>query len=189
MDLATRNLLLGAAIALVSTLLSTGLAYFLQQRDARRKRKWEIEDRKYNEQRQIYLHRLDQIEEYARIVVRSELEIREGIKDLLIGRADNLDLETIQPLFENAHALGMVQALNDPDVHKAFSELIDMAYRYGPLILEIRTQIKNNKLDRDTVRDKFKELLAKRPSESEAFGRLVARLDTLRANYEPLVPK
>jgi len=79
----TINLLIGGGIAIVASSLGAALGYWFQTRNETRKRKWELEDRRYNEARDILKQRVKQAEEYVTQYFQMAIDIYNLENDLL----------------------------------------------------------------------------------------------------------
>jgi hypothetical protein len=172
------NILLGAVIALVSSVITTNIVIRYQRIDAERKRKWEIEDRTHLEKRQIILKRIDQIEEFAVNLAKAALEIQFRIQKIHERkRLENSDYSKVGPFFENGLVLGLIMSLDLPiDVGEKFGDLLLMWQN----LFHLRNRMEGN-LSQEKILDNeaiYKEAMQIRIEKS--FGIIIARLDELR---------
>jgi len=172
------NIILGAVIALVSSVITTIIVTRYQRIDAERKRKWEIEDRTHLEKRQIILKRIDQIEEFAVNLAKAALEIQFRIQKIHDRkRLENSDYSKVGPFFENGLVLGLIMSLDLPiDVGEKFGDLLLMWQN----LFHLRNRMEGN-LSQEKILDNeaiYKEAMQIRVEKS--FGIIIARLDELR---------
>lgn len=181
MHLKTVNLLIGASIALVSSILTAIIANILQSRNDRQKRKWQVED--YNRKRryEIEKERLAQAEEWAVSYVKFIDQTRSQFM-ILVGKLTDANefhqklREAVEAPKIHSYTKGILYRIDDKELLNFAGELDKFWIELNKLLSAESTE------DNQNERKAFMWLLNTYFDDAlKAHGKFMKRLDQIKA--------
>jgi hypothetical protein len=149
----TLNLLIGALIGILSSLLTVTVGNYFQDRREIRKRKWELEDREFNGHTDTKNDRLREAQSYldtynetGRLLVDAEIQL------MTTADIDKSlkELDAIRELMNfTSRKLLSIHALNDPKLKELNEKLVSHFINETTNLLDLRSRIINSKDDID----------------------------------------
>ena len=174
----TLNLLLGAGIALLSSLVTAIITHSLQMKREKRKRAWDLEDHRRNQRSEILKERIAQaeawVESYVRFIDEAQFRIIFAVGQDAEGFQEWLR-SAIKTPRSDSHKKAAIYRLDDPDLLELVKTLdqywIDTAEVLRP-VLEGHEEI-NVVVMTLGLRALFDDIL-------KTYGEFLGRLDQLR---------
>jgi len=172
------NTIIGGVIAIISSSIALWLKHIFNNKEANRNRKWELEDEKRNFTKEIYLQRLNQLEELFKYFGRMASVYKSMIricttKDEII-REDQFD--RFPNLKENTYLLSLLSYFNDEELLTYSEDLVDILTNIKSIYDVFSEKIKNDEVfDRAEFISKIPE-----PSISIIYSKVLKRIDFLK---------
>jgi len=176
----TLNLIIGALIGIVSSLLSQIASNYFQRKNDERKRKWELEDREFNRRTKFNDSRIAEAQEY----INTYLEVSRILFTFETAMTISEDIEPYRAGFDKIIELTNFTANRMGSVYLGDSELADLNTELVSLcdteidntfalIASIR---KKETLDKEAIITRVKDFSART---GVLFGKMQNRLDKL----------
>ena len=175
------NTIIGAGIAIISSSVTALLAFIVNTIEAKRKRKWELEDEKRNNTKEIYLQRLNQLEvliqDYGKLfsIKNSMIKMSTTKDDILLEEQS----EKFPNWKENQYLLSLIEYFDD-------KELLGYVFSLGQTLRDLITIYHEfaEKIKNDEVFDRDDYINKKPGSEfTVIYSNVIKRIDFLKVKY------
>lgn len=175
------NTIIGAVIAIISSSIALWIMHIFNIKEANNKRKWELEDEKRNNRKEIYFQRLNQLEEYFKYygkmasIYKSMININ-TTKDEIIKEGK---LDRFPNFMEETYLLSIIIYFDDEELLTYVEDLTDRLKNIKSTYNDF-----SNKIINDEVFDRA-EFISKKSklSISDVYSKVLKRIDYLKNNY------
>ncbi|RPI93970.1 MAG: hypothetical protein EHM40_08155 [Chloroflexi bacterium] len=182
----TLNLIIGAAIAIVSSLLSQIAGNYFERKSDERKRKWELADREFNRRAQFLDKKLEEVQSHLANLVELSRKMNEyQIGIITVGAVSSYGNKAFTEINELAESMAKkvmnVFLLNDKELNDLHEKLLSLLREERQHINLIRNDIYAKETTKEPI---DKEPLLQKASDynkqaAQLLGDIYRRVDMI----------
>ncbi len=172
------TLIIGGAIAILSAILTSTVSYIFQSCDAKKQRKWHLDDIAREKEEKFYLQRIDETEKCIKDIINMVSALPTKIERYLDDELSFTEfMQDVSPILKSVELSPSLESLADEELLRHFDAFGDKVSSLLINIQVITQRYKKQEIDRAQAGVEIFGLLN---SFEEPYHHIIVRLDQLR---------